>query len=142
MGSTGQIKIDDAKPPTPGNIRRERLDAVVRPYPQLVAGTPLEYGWDGERFELAFSTRSAAASGFEPVGGDPGPRRFGRGSRSEIVVPRARFPGGYGVEVEGARAVSRHGGRLLVLRTCPHVRRVEVSVARGIGPPSGCVHQA
>ncbi len=127
MGSTGQIKIEDSKPPTPDNIRRDRLDAVVRPYPQLVAGTPLEYTWDGERFQLAFSTRSADGS-----------RRFGRGSRSEIVVPRARFPHGYGVEATGARVVSKPDSKLLVLRTCAHVRRVEIAVAKGLGAPSGC----
>ena len=142
MGSTGQIKIDNSKPPTRDNIRRARLDAVVRPHPQLVAGTPLEYGWDGERFELAFSTRSAAAGGFEPVGGAPGARRFGRGARTEIVVPRARFRRGYGVEADGARVVSGRGAKLLVLRTCAHVRRVEITVAKGLGPPSGCRAQA
>jgi endoglycosylceramidase len=113
MGSTGQIKIDDAKPPAPGNIRRERLDAVVYPYPRLVAGTPRSYGWDGKRFELEFSTRAADGDG-----------RFGRGARSEVVVPRARFPHGYSVETEGARVVSEPGAKLLVLRTLPRTRRV------------------
>ncbi len=142
MGSPGQIKIDDAAPPTRDNIRREHLDAIVRPYPQLVAGTPLDYGWDGERFELAFSTRSAAALGYEPVAGSAGRRRFGRGARTEIVVPRARFKHGYGVEVEGARVVSKPNARPLVLRTCAHVRRVEVSVAKDLAPPLGCRAQA
>ena len=127
MGSTGQIKIDDAQPPTPDNIRRERLDAVVYPYPQLVAGTPESYGWDGARFELVFSTRAAA-----------GDRRFKRGARSEVVVPRARFPHGYGVAVAGARAVSRPGARVLVLRTCPHAKRVEVTVGTGLGRAVSC----
>ncbi len=112
------------------------------PYPRLVAGTPLEYGWDGERFELAFSTRSAAASGFEPVGGRAGPRRFRRGARTEVFVPRARFRHGYGVDVTGAKVVSRRGAKLLVLRTCAHVRRVEVTVAKGLGPPVPCRAQA
>jgi endoglycosylceramidase len=131
MGSTGQVKIDDSKPPRPDNVRRERLDAVVRPYPQLVAGTPLEYGWDGDRFELSFTTRSAAGS-----------RRFGRGARSEIVVPRARFPHGYGVEVTGAKVASTPRAKLLVLRTCPRVRSVEVTVAEGRERPVSCAAQA
>lgn len=131
MGSTGQIKIDNAAPPTPGNIRRERLDAVVYPYPQLVSGTPESYGWNGERFELAFSTRAAAGTG-----------RFRRGSRSEIVVPRARFPHGYGVKADGAKVVSRPGAKLLVLRTCRRARRVRVSVKEGSGAPVSCVRQA
>ncbi len=122
MGSTGQIKIDNAGAPTADNIRRERLDAIVYPYPQLVAGTPESYGWDGERFELVFDTRSAA-----------GDHRFRRGARSEIVVPRARFPHGYNVEVAGARVVSATGAKLLVLRTRAHVKRVSVTVSEGSG---------
>jgi endoglycosylceramidase len=141
MGSTGQIKIDNAGPPEPGNIRRERLDAVVRPYPQLLAGTPRSYVFDGKTFELAFHTRSAATLGFEPVAAEAGPRRFGRGARSEIVVPEARFPDGYGVEVEGARVASEANAPLLVLRTCEAARTVRVRVREGIGPPRSCADQ-
>jgi endoglycosylceramidase len=138
MGSTGQIKIDNAGAPTPGNIRRERLEAVVRPYPRLVAGTPRSYGFDGARFELAFDTRSAAQLGFAPVGGAAGPKRFGSGARSEIVIPEARFDGGYGVEVEGAEVTSKPGAGVLVLRTCAGAAAVRVRVAAGIGPAADC----
>jgi hypothetical protein len=86
--------------------------------------------------------RELGASGYEPVGGNRGPRRFARGARTEIVVPRARFRHRYGVRVEGARVVSERGAHVLVLRTCAHVRRVEIAVAKGIGAPSGCRVQA
>ena len=141
MGSTGQIKIDNAAPPEPENIRQARLDAVVRPFPQLVAGTPESFGYDGRRFELVFDTRSAAALGFEPVGGEAGPARFEAGSRSEVVVPKARFPHGYGTEVDGARVSSEPGASLLVLRTCPGADRVWLRVAKDIGPAAGCAEQ-
>jgi len=81
MGSTGQIKRDDAMPPTAENLRTERLDAVSRAYPRLVSGTPRSFAYDeaaGE-FSLVYDTRSAAATGNAPVG-DPGAARRPRSS--------------------------------------------------------------
>jgi endoglycosylceramidase len=144
MGSTGQIKKDDAAPPTPDNLRQARLDSVVRPYPQRVAGTPRSFGYDDEanEFELVYSTEAAAA-GNAPVS-DPGaaPASFGAGSETEVVVPQRRFPNGYRVEVSGAEVRSQPDAPLLVLASCEAAEKVRVRVGRGIGPARGCARQS
>ena len=144
MGSTGQIKLDDAKPPTLENLRTDRLDAVSRAYPRLVAGTPRSISYDEERAELRFvyEPRSAAAGGAEPVG-DPGaaPESFAPGSATELFVPADDFPGGYGVELEGAEVRSEPGAERLVVASCAGAERIEVRVAAGIGPPRSCTRQ-
>jgi endoglycosylceramidase len=144
MGSTGQIKIDNAAPPVAANLRQERLDAVVRPYPQLVAGTPESYGYrpDRNEFDLVFTTDSAAATTSGEVG-DPGaaPASFGAGSETEVFVPDRQYPSGYGLELSGAERVSKPGVQLLVLATCAGAERIRVRVAAELGEPEPCEEQ-
>jgi endoglycosylceramidase len=117
MGSTGQIKIDNAAPPTPDNIRQARLDAVVRAYPRLVAGTPESYGYDpaSRRFEAVWSTRLPDGS---PAGALP----------SEIFVPRRHYGADYRVEVSGAEVISGLDTQVLGLRNCRGADTVRVVV--------------
>jgi endoglycosylceramidase len=118
MGSTGQIKIDPARPPRPSNLRGERLDAVERAYPRLISGTPsfYDYDEDASRFQLVYS-----------------PDRFRAGSRTEIWVPRSDFPRGYTVTAEGGRVLSRPGAERLIVAACRGANRIEVVVTAGRG---------
>lgn len=145
MGSTGQIKRDNAAPPTPENLRTERLDAVSRVYPRLVSGTPRSFAYDEEagEFSLVYTTESAATSTEGPVG-DPGaaPKRFPAGSETEIFVPRDDFPDGYGLELDGAEVRPERGAEPLVIASCPGAERIEVRIAAGLGPARSCERQA
>jgi endoglycosylceramidase len=131
MGSTGQIKIDNAAPPTPDNIRQARLDAVVRAYPRVVAGTPLRYGYEPEerRLEAVWSTEL-------PGGGTAG------ALESEIFVPQRHYGDDYRVELSGAEVVSGLGTQELTLRNCPGAATVQVVVtAEKPAAPSSCIDQ-
>jgi endoglycosylceramidase len=110
---------DPAKPPTPDNLKQEKLDVLVRAYPQAVAGTPRSFDFDREqrRFDLSYSTRRA--------GGGSVPAR----ALTEVFVPRRHYGADYRVRVEGAEVASRRGAEVLRLRNCPRAERVTVAVS-------------
>ena len=105
------------------NVDRAQLGALVRPYPRIVAGTPIRYRFRPakHRFELTFSTRL------------PGGRLAAPGLRSEVFVPRDDFPGEYRAHVTGAVIVSRPGVPHLRLIRCEGARLVSLSITRGHG---------
>ena len=98
------IVHDLSQPPVGDNIKRPKLDVLVRPYPRAVAGTPTSFRFHSDRedrlFELAYKTdRSIKAP-------------------TEIFVPRRHYRGGYQVTVTGpAKVISKPRARLLRLRT-------------------------
>lgn len=107
-------------PPTPDNIKQPAMDVLARPYPQVVAGTPRSWSWDGaaKLFRLEYGTTG-------PTG-----RSFGGGSETDVFVPARHFPGGYAVAAAGAEVVSAPGARITRLRTCPGAREVLATVGQ------------
>jgi hypothetical protein len=129
MGSTGQIKRRNDAPPTPENLRTERLAAVVRAYPPVIAGTPEGFRYDAatKRFELRY--RPTLLDG-----------RPARASETEVAVPRPPYGRDYRVRVTGGEVVRGLGTPLFALRACPGAARVEVVVTdepQG-EPPARC----
>jgi endoglycosylceramidase len=120
---TPQLVRDPRKPPTGDNVHRAQLNALVRPFPRIVAGTPTRFGFHraAHRFQLTFSTRL------------PDGRRAGPGLRSEVFIPRSDFPQGYRARVVGAVIVSRPGVAHLRLIRCEGARRVTLTITRGSG---------
>ena len=57
----GDEKKDPAKPPEGDNLKTAKLGVLVRPYPQLVAGTPQSWKFDlaAKTFTFAYSTARA-----------------------------------------------------------------------------------
>jgi endoglycosylceramidase len=118
-GSTEAIVLNPANPPRGGNLVMSTLHALVEPYPQVVAGTPVSWGYNRttRAFTALWSTRRASGHG-----------RFGVGSVSDIAAPKLDYPHGYRVRVTGARVVSRPGAAVLLVATSHGARRVEVTV--------------
>ncbi|MEX2457609.1 MAG: cellulase family glycosylhydrolase, partial [Actinomycetota bacterium] len=98
------IVHDIRRPPAGDNLKQEKLDVLVRAYPQAVAGIPLSWSFEhaaADRvFELSYTT-------------DPSIR-----APTDVVLPPRHYPHGYAVEVTGpARVVSAPGAPILKLRT-------------------------
>ena len=106
------------RPPRGANLNSSTLRALDEPYPQVVSGTPLTSSFDPatRTFHLRYTTRS-------PTG-----RRFGRGARSRIYLPRLQYGSGYHVLVRGGRAVSKPNATVLVIATGSHRHAVTVTV--------------
>jgi endoglycosylceramidase len=116
----GQLLRDPAKPPRGDNIGQEMLAALVRPYPQVVAGTPQRLGFDPEtrRFELTFATRL------------PDGRRARHGI-TEVFVPRLHYGRRYRIGLAGGEVTGGLDSQHLRLRACPGARETSLTVTAG-----------
>jgi endoglycosylceramidase len=130
--TTGQdqgIVQEASSPPSGENLNSATRDALVEPYPQVIAGTPLSWGFDRESATFSFSYSTLAADGT---------RSFRSGSVTQIATPRLSYPGGYAVHVSGGRTVSRPGAKVLRVASCPAAKEVSVTAAPGIAPSQDC----
>jgi endoglycosylceramidase len=120
--STEAVVQDPSMPPHGKNVNFVKLKVLERPYPQVVAGTPQQYGFDPgtAAFVLRYSTARADGSG-----------PFAASSETEVFVPALQYPFGYAVTVSGARVVSAPRARILRLLSCPGATTVEVHVTPG-----------
>jgi endoglycosylceramidase len=122
-GDKQAIVLDPAKPPSGENLKTGTLDAVTRPYPQAVAGTPENWSFDpsSKKFSLGFTTARA---------GDPS-KSFGPGAETEIAVPRRQYPDGYSAAVQGGTIRSAPGAAVLRVTACTATDRMAVTVVPG-----------
>ena len=119
------LVFDTTQPPAGSNVDTEMLEALVRPYPQLVAGTPQAYGYDAaeRRFEMTYSTTL------------PNGSRAAESLETEVFVPELHYGAeSWHAEVSGAEIVRVEAQRL-VLRNCSGENEVEVVIEPGAGPP-------
>ena len=93
------------------------LHALVRPYPQIIAGTP--EGWsfdpDTKSFDLEYSTRRAAGGGRLPAG-----------SQTVVYMPPLQYPTGYAVAVSGGHVVSAPRASTLIIASDPGAAAITV----------------
>jgi endoglycosylceramidase len=110
------VKDATQDPQAPGNLNLPVLDALVRPYPQLISGSPTSWSFDPQSgtFTLRYSTEGVAG------------RRFPAGSATEVFIPQLQYPHGYRVSVAGAGVTSGPDAGRLVL--CSAVGAAEVTV--------------
>ena len=111
--------LNPHKPPTRPNLRPSIIRALVEPYPQVVSGTPLSWGFQRSKktFHLKYTTAKASGSG-----------RFPAGSITQIEVPVLVFPRRYRVRVNGgAIAFESHAG-ILGIASCPGFTTIRVTI--------------
>jgi len=101
------LLVDDKQPAV---AKQLKLDALVVPYAQAVAGTPRATDFD--RASATFTLSWA-----------PGPDAL-----TQVFVPARHYPHGYAVQATGARVVSAPGAPWLLLRAEPGATSASVKV--------------
>jgi len=118
-----------SRSPSGANLNATTVEALVEPYPQVISGTPLSFGFDRESdtFTLSYAVQSAQTA-----------HPFRAGSVTQIAAPRLSWPTGYAVQVSGGRTVSKPGASLLRVASCPGASEVSITAAPGMTPSQGC----
>lgn len=119
-GDEQAIVRDPRKPPRGSNLVMPTLRALVEPYPQLISGTPLSWGFDPQARRFTFRFTTARAGGH---------RRFTAGAVTAVSTPSLVYSGHYGVRVTGGAIVSKRGAPVLLVASCPRARTISVTVS-------------
>jgi endoglycosylceramidase len=143
------VVIDPSQPPTGANVKRQKLDLLSQPYPQVVAGTPSAFHFDdaSRLLQLSYSTRAPGGRTFTGKrlkrnrGGhkrgsrarQAGKRKkrralISRSPKSIIFIGADRYPAGYRVKVEGGGIASKPNASRLKVVACPGRSDVSVTV--------------
>ena len=99
------LLVDDTKPGSEANAKQAKLDAIVVPYPEAIAGRPQSYAFDRSTNTMTLSYTA------QPV---PGVKLDPR-APTEIFVPARKYPHGYKARVTGGRVVSKPGAMWLAV---------------------------
>lgn len=114
MTNSFEVVLDGTLPLTPDNIRQNIVNAITRPYPRVIAGTPLSYGYSGANANNQNGTFTFTYSKQNITGcGSVSPQLL-----TEIFIPKRNYPNGYEVKVVGAHIVSNKNNILLLRRQC------------------------
>jgi endoglycosylceramidase len=113
------LVLDPAKPPVGSNLGLFAMNILVEPFPQVIAGTPLSWGYDRQtrKFQLRYSTAKADANG-----------RFPAGAITEIATPRLIYGRAYTVHVRGGAILSSRDAAVLEIAACPGARKISIQV--------------
>ena len=116
----GLVVSDSTQPLVSPNLNVTVLDALTRPYPTYVNGTPtrLSFNTATATLDFTYSTRR------------PDGRRASRRLETEVAVPARTYPTGYAVSVIGADVTSKPCASTLSLRARPGATAVWVRVTR------------
>lgn len=124
LGVDGTVEwlVDDpSKPLTGANVNWSNLEALTRPYAQVVAGTPtaMSVGESGT-FHFSYTTERADGRG-----------RFATGTQTILSAPQGHYPNGYRVAVEGGHVVSAPNAPKIVVASDSATSIVNVTVTPG-----------
>lgn len=120
-----QIIRDTHEPPAGDNLNdAATIDAIVRPHPSAVAGTPVASSYDPVARNLQFTWST------DRVGGGS----FAAETVSEFRVTERTYPRGYQVAVNGGHVVPGHDASRLAVAADPGSGCVTVAVAPNDGP--------
>ena len=118
---TSEAVANLALPPSGSNVVASTVDALVRPYPTVIAGTPTSISYNSASHDFVTSWSTIAPTG----------KRSPAGATTTIAVPELDYPSGYSVSVAGASVTSAPCARLLTLVADRHVSSVTVRVSTG-----------
>ena len=124
----GEIINDRSQPAGPDNLRSpEAFDALVRPYPVALTGTPTAIAFDPDTnaFDLTYDTTG------------PGGVHYASDLVSVVFIPQRHYSTGYGVTVQGAIVISAPCASPLLLRNQPDAASVSVHVVPASGACEG-----
>lgn len=106
------------QPIGPATVNQPVVDALVRPHPRAVAGTPLLQEYDNATQVFRFAASTA------PVHGGT----FGSGTASEFQVAANAYPSGYQVRVEGGTVTSAPNASVLTVQADEGADQFSVTV--------------
>jgi endoglycosylceramidase len=123
------LVLDPTKPKTAANLSTPILRSLVEPYPRVVAGIPLAWGFarSTRTFQLRYRTARASGHG-----------SFRAGALTEISVPGLVFGRRYAVRVKGGAIVSAAGAPVLEIAACRGARSIDVEVGPGRRRAGSC----
>jgi endoglycosylceramidase len=109
------------RPPAGTNVKWAKLGVLVRPYPQLIAGTPVGWSWDtGDRvFRLRYLTAAASGHHLTP------------GLATQVFVPGLHYRRGYRVHVIGGHVTSKPNANELTIVATRTAHSVSVVLRPG-----------
>ena len=115
------------EPLTDADVHQPTADALVRPHPVQVAGTPAALDYDEVAKVLRFRWSTTAPSG----------KRLPDGTETVIKVPASSLPDGYSVQVTGGTVTSAPDAEVLTIVADGSASSVFVKVwAKGDPEPS------
>ncbi|MGJ8670485.1 MAG: cellulase family glycosylhydrolase [Oceanococcus sp.] len=116
---TPSLVLDPTLPPVGDNINVELLETLARPYPKLIAGTPLAWSFDpaSKRFELSYSAARVDDGG-----------RFSDAAETVVFIPEVQYPQGYTVSVEGGVLQSSSNATHIVITAVAGAEQIILSV--------------
>ena len=85
------LLVNDSQGGSEANAKQAKLDAIVVPYPQAIAGTPGSYSFDRTSDTMTLTFRAVAVPG----------ARLATGALTQIFVPERKYPHGYHVAISG-----------------------------------------
>ncbi len=124
----GSLVPNPLRPPRGANLNLGNLELLVRPYPQVISGTPTSWSFDpqSKTFTLTYTTRRVAGG------------HFPDGAQSNIFIPELQYPHGYHLTVSGAGVLRSSDHQHLHLETCPGALTVSMRVGPGRGRTTSC----
>ncbi|MDE3095662.1 MAG: cellulase family glycosylhydrolase [Chloroflexota bacterium] len=110
-----------SQPPAGANLNTAAVEALVRPHPLAVAGTPTRVSFDAK-------TRTLSVAWSNTV---PGGRVLPEGTVSSFELPRSVYPEGYRVTATNATVVSAPGAPILTVTTVAGRQTSAINVVPG-----------
>jgi endoglycosylceramidase len=129
---TEGLLINDNKPGSEANAKQSKLNALVVPYPQAIAGTPGSYAFDRASDTMTMTYSTHAVPGAD----------LAAGALTQIFVPERQYPTGYTVIVSGARVVSAPTAPWVELAALPGAQTVAVKIVPRTGSHTELPSQA